>query len=419
MPVEIDVEEWDQEALFAMTMLMSDLSRMRAEIAQLLAKYSAGTMDLAAVSVATNTAIELPRHIRPLVDARGGITLFHQSFFVGLCQAVRIDGLVKQVLSDDYNYAAYDIADALFLNERNGVYVFTANVGLRDANDKWGWFDERSVGAPLSNREKYSRDKTTLQEVLQDLVLVRFCGGPIEDAFQRGPRQTQKAKSITTDNERDAPAAPIWLSFAAQLYLDTLYSVQIGAGWSEMRRTAATLGRYVKEYPHSCPELKAMLKHYTDKWESADPLANMSLARFDHNPLLPQYTLFRRNPMYCGLWNHYARTLFHTHAVTHAAIPAGVMYTTQLYHALRTENLHAQEWPDLQTVWNMQGNAAYFVGDPPTTLEAYFRNYSLTMGTSVTNWAPNKRSKAVKTNKANERLMTLKGPTFRWIASCI
>jgi hypothetical protein len=44
-----------------MTALLDDLSRLGAEIQQLWAKYSEGELDLAAVSVATNTAIELAR----------------------------------------------------------------------------------------------------------------------------------------------------------------------------------------------------------------------------------------------------------------------------------------------------------------------------------------------------------------------
>jgi hypothetical protein len=49
------------KALLAMTALLDDLSRLGAEIQQLWAKYSEGELDLAAVFVATNTAIELAR----------------------------------------------------------------------------------------------------------------------------------------------------------------------------------------------------------------------------------------------------------------------------------------------------------------------------------------------------------------------
>jgi len=228
--VELSEEDSFVEAIFAVTMLINDLSRMRAEIAELWAKYSAGTMDLTAVSVATNTAIELARamqaEVQPLIDQCGGTTLFHEAFFAGLCQAIGIDGLAKQQFSDDYNYVAYDIADALFLNARNGLHVFIANVrphDMPDYNGKWGWFDETSVRATLPNRNKYNRDKATLQEVLQELVHVRACAEPIQDHLQRGLLETQTA----TKHAGGEPVVPFWLSFAAQLYLDILYSVQV------------------------------------------------------------------------------------------------------------------------------------------------------------------------------------------------
>jgi hypothetical protein len=95
------------------------------------------------------------------------------------------------------------------------------------------------------------------------------------------------------------------------------------------------------------------------------------------------------------------------------------MCTTQLYHALRHEQLLDQEWKDLQTLWDMQGNAAYFVGEPSTNFEGYFRNYCMSLGTSTTNWASNKRKKTVKTTQATVRDMMLKGATSRRLASRI
>jgi hypothetical protein len=55
------------------------------------------------------------------------------------------------------------------------------------------------------------------------------------------------------------------------------------------------------------------------------------------------YTFYRRNHTHCGLWIHYARTAFHRDAMTYAAVPGGVMTTTQLYHALRQTELVTEE----------------------------------------------------------------------------
>jgi hypothetical protein len=59
----------------------------------------------------------------------------------------------------------------------------------------------------------------------------------------------------------------------------------------------------------------------------------------------------------------------------------------------------------------MQGNAAFFVGDPPMTREGYFRNYCLSLGVSASNWAPAKRKGKgkVNVNTANRRNMKFNG----------
>lgn len=91
--VEFDEGKSFAEALFAMTTLISELASMRAEVAQLWAKYSAGALDLAAVSMATNTAIELAHtlqiEMQPIIDAQGDITVLHKRYFDDSCKGLR------------------------------------------------------------------------------------------------------------------------------------------------------------------------------------------------------------------------------------------------------------------------------------------------------------------------------------------
>jgi hypothetical protein len=79
----------------------------------------------------------------------------------------------------------------------------------------------------------------------------------------------------------------------------------------------------------------------------ADPTA---LIRRASGKPYKDYTFFRRNPTYCGLWIHCVRTVFHQDAVTCAAAPGGVMVTTQLNHALQHTKLLQSRWEDLETL---------------------------------------------------------------------
>lgn len=228
----VEAEEDSQlEALFAMTALMDDLSRLRLEIAELWTRYEAGEMDIAAVSVATNTAIELARSfeddISPFVQKNGGSSVFHAKYFNAVSRALGIDSEAKQRPTDDYNLAAYDIADGLLINTLINIiaHVRANPLGeIPNYNGFYGWYEEASRETSGSARQKYARMKPALLELLSDLPLISNHQNPVEDQVMHGMMTTLR----TAKQERKAtPDVPIWFSFAAQVYLDTLNIVKV------------------------------------------------------------------------------------------------------------------------------------------------------------------------------------------------
>ncbi|KAL1799343.1 hypothetical protein ACET3X_003380 [Alternaria dauci] len=405
------------EAFMAMTMLMDDLSRLRAEIADLWARHKAGELDPATVSVATNTAIHLAHsmedEVYPVIKTFVESVPFHELYFAGICQEAGYDALKprRSFHTDDYNSDVYDIADALFINTRNAILVFLANFQppLMSYNGKWGRFDENASQPPKTNREKYVRDKSTMQEVLQDLPLLFNRPGAIEDQFIHA----FTAACTSYEKADTSKQPPIWACFAFQIYLDILYSTEVGAGWTQMRNEVETIQRYVEKYPGASSDMKKLIKSLGGITE-ADPIAAI---RSTQGETYKEYTVWRRNPTQCGLWIHFARTIFHREGAKYAATPGAVMCATQLYHALREPQLLLEEWKDLQTLWDMQGNSTYFVGEPPKDFEGHWKNYLICIGASATNWASGKRNTKVKETKANVRQMKFKGPVSSWMAS--
>lgn len=228
--VEAEVDS-QFEALFAMTALIDDLSGLRIEIAGLWTRYETGEVDIAAVSVATNTAIELARSfeldINPFMQSNGGSSTFHTKYFYDISHAFGIDAEAKQTPNDDYNFAAYDIADTLLINTLINIIGFVrANpLGkMPSYNGSYGWYDEASVQPTESGRQKYNRLKPALLELLSDLPLISDRPSPVEDQLMLGMMTT-----LTTANQerKKTPDVPIWFSFAAQVYLDTLKIVKV------------------------------------------------------------------------------------------------------------------------------------------------------------------------------------------------
>ncbi|KAL8980519.1 MAG: hypothetical protein Q9205_004414, partial [Flavoplaca limonia] len=408
------------EALFAITTLMDDLSRLRREIAELWTKYEAGEMDIAAVSVATNTAIELARSfeedISLLVEKNGGSSVFHVQYFYAVSEALGIDAEAKQRPDDDYNFAAYEIADTLFTNTLINIIAFVRANPLGEIpsyNGLYGWYYESSTQTPRSARQKYRRMKPALLEMLSDLPLISNHPSPIEDQLLHGMMTTLR----TARRERkETPDVPIWFSFAAQIYLDTLDIVKVGKGWTDMQRVMRNVKQSVFDLPKSCMEWRNVLRAFEHWDKGIDPIARIREAL---GRPYTEYTFFRRHFMHCGLAIHFMRTLFHQQGVAYAAVPGTVLCTAQLYHALKQEKCVNHTWEDMDTLRKMQGNSTFFIGEPPSSFEGYFNNFCLTIGSSITNWASDKRDKKVKVSKDNKPLMKFKGMTSTLAANRI
>ena len=175
-------------------------------------------MDIAAVSVATNTAIKLARSfeedISLLVEKSSGSSMFHVKYFYAVFKTLRIDAEAKQRPNDDYNFAAYNIADALFINTLINIIAFLRANPLGEIpsyNGVYSWYDESSTHTSGSARQKYSRIKPTLLKILSDLPLISNHPSPVEDQLLYRMMTTLKA----AQRERKVtPDVLMWFSFA-------------------------------------------------------------------------------------------------------------------------------------------------------------------------------------------------------------
>ncbi|KAG9193525.1 hypothetical protein G6011_03560 [Alternaria panax] len=191
------------EAYMAMTMLMNDLSRIRVEIADLRARHKAREMDLATISVATNTAIQLAHsmedEVYPLMKSFVEKVPLHELYWVAICKEAGYDALKQTswLQKDDYNFHIYDVADALFSP-------------LINYSGKWDRFDENARQPPKTNRDECTRDKSTLQGLFQDLTLLFNRPGVIKDQFVHA----FAAARTSYEKENTNKQPPVWVSSA-------------------------------------------------------------------------------------------------------------------------------------------------------------------------------------------------------------
>ncbi|CZR37340.1 uncharacterized protein FPRO_02400 [Fusarium proliferatum ET1] len=184
----------------------------------------------------------------------------------------------------------------------------------------------------------------------------------------------------------------LWISWALQMYLDIVQGLgeSVGRGYEQFKKESLKIQKALVDLPKTT-ERKQVLQVAT-RWNH-DPIfdmsqanAEMGLAAHDSEES-SEFHFLRRNPIHCGLLIHHMRSMLHANGVKTAVHSGGLMTTTQLYQALRQESRipEGQAWEDLEGLWGYQGNPCFFIGNPPTDLEGYYKNYCLCLVTSLTN----------------------------------
>ncbi|RSM00094.1 hypothetical protein CEP52_009325 [Fusarium oligoseptatum] len=420
--VEYTVEEDDTlgDAIFALIALLDDFTRLREEVRSLWKRHREGSLDLAAAAVATNTAFELARsmedEVKPLLDKYDGVHELITVYFINICKSCGVDALRKGE-GEPYNLVAYDFAKACFANGltmlRSYAVGSSGDSVVSKYNGKFGWYDEARGDTATTNRGKWDQDFTAFSGVITELEFLSSSnlaqGARVEDELIRG------VGALMDSALEGDPELSLWLSFALQTYIEVLQSFgkNCGDAYEQMQQECRRIKKTMLQVPRTSKERDSVLNSVT-KWDK-DPIWHcrhkMIRLGLMPRPNPPQCQFLRRNPIHCGLLLHEIRTNFHISGVRYAAHSGGLMVTTQLYHALHNEKLLPEDvvWEDLDEFWKRQGNSAFFVGDPPTDREGYFRNYCLSIGLSASNWAPTKRQGKVNVNTANRRNLKFDG----------
>ncbi|GKT50537.1 uncharacterized protein ColSpa_10718 [Colletotrichum spaethianum] len=401
------------EALFIYTAFLKDLAQLQDEILELWSEYKKGSVDLAAVSVATNTALQLARNmeqgIAPAMEKLEGAMGAIHMFYEAACAARGLDPLEKENFGDDFNYKCYQDGSELCFNTFSLLNSFNSKVtDLPTYNGKFGWYDD-AIRA-RNNRERWQEDKAALLEVFVDQALLfqLLRAVPVHDEFTKGLKTMLETRKI-----------PVWLCFAAQVYLDVLkflgpfvrnsekdFQRFIGSIADSVSKALRHLGNReatVKENMQDCHKLATMWDPGKDSFNAIRIASGLQDRRSN---------FLEHHPMYFGLHLHYVRVLFHRAGIEYAAKPGNIMHGIQLYQAVQQEGLLASRynWSVLDLMLESQGNSTFFVGDPPKSPDAYFKNFGLSKGVSAAQWVQKRNnSKRVTTSKAGIRYMKFKG----------
>ena len=238
-----------EEQYTAAHCLFQDVKNIRFFLRQLWTSYRDGGLDLVAVSITTNTAIDFVRSMEQDLLHRFPDKSDYESimriFYVAQCLHRGHDPSNKQQSDDPFNFEVYDLAEAVMLPtyiviqslqkviKPNQVPLYKPGYfGVRNTRIDW---DRKTA------REKFHDDRLVLMEAFPDLMLMSMVTSRstlAEDELIRGIRHMTPGKAI-----------PLWLVLSAQCFLDAQHVVgqDVARGFAELERTAIAIRSSIKE----------------------------------------------------------------------------------------------------------------------------------------------------------------------------
>lgn len=205
----------------------------------------------------------------------------------------------------------------------------------RDTSTDWS---QKSI------RDKLLDDKFMPFRAFTGLTAMATKDRWVEDEFVRGVRDISPDKPI-----------PLWLAFAAQVYLDVQHTLgpELGRPYEEMQKG----GKYMKSAldqtvafheklssnllnPTFCVQIR---EHMRTTGELIDFMLISDLVDWRINGTntkrLPTFKFFQHNPIMCGLYLFGGRYTMQRSSISCVKVWTTVIYCTHLYNALRVQLL--------------------------------------------------------------------------------
>ncbi|KAI1262316.1 hypothetical protein F5Y18DRAFT_397995 [Xylariaceae sp. FL1019] len=401
---EAEAEDSLEDAMFALAVVIDDMNRVRASISWIWANYRVGVFDLAAASIATNTAIDLVRNIMedilPVIDKHGGLSFMLEKFFFVQClmRNLKKHEIMAVGIQDNLNYNnTYDIGEGtyfiVFRQVESFLNVLEPGQIPLYKEGMFGYYDPASDRSHKSGQQKFEDDRALLMPFFTQLsTAVRGVQDwPVKDEFTRGMQELDKTKKV-----------PFYMVFAAQIFLDITYELRkdIERPFSTLIDHTTIMDNDIKSHFEFHEKLKiknwpAKNDHWLQglqrsiQWIGKDPLRSVQrriIQRSGFDIPDPQgHRLFRMSPVISGLFLYHFRSRYHEVSLAVADAWGSIQYCAHLYHAIRQENLlPSDRWTDMDIVTTNLGNESFYIGgEAPKTPEEYFNKFSMQMGTSL------------------------------------
>ncbi|CAM1509648.1 Fc.00g033870.m01.CDS01 [Cosmosporella sp. VM-42] len=413
-----------EDALFALTVLMDDLNRIRSRIEWIWSNHTDGIFDLAASAVATNTAISFARglieEVSPILDKQvGGAWRVLNKFYLLFClsKGYEPEQAFLENSQDNFNYDLYDMANECYLVAFRFLNSFVDVLDPRELplikEGMFGKYDASSDRASKTGRQKHQEDQILLMEYFTELMtVIRVIHDyPVEDEFLHGMRVLEKTGTV-----------PFSLVFAAQVFLDIHHTMRAMARQSFLAMVDETSiiknslelhldfhkNLKIQNWPvsndHQLRDLVRLMK-----WMGSDPV-HRAKARVYTRVGMPVpsemevHRIMMSSPVLAGLYLFRIRTEMYDVGLAVANAWGSITYTAHLYNALLQERLVESQWSDMDIMLSNFGDSNIWTGgERPKTIADCFQKFCLQMGISASAFTKNRRRNTTVASRAGPR----------------
>ncbi|KAK2053465.1 hypothetical protein LY76DRAFT_597807 [Colletotrichum caudatum] len=425
-PVSYEVEPQTsmEDVLFAFTILVNDLDKIRSRIQWIWSNHRDGMFDLAAAAVATNAAVSLARglieDVAPLLDTQDeGVWGVVSKFYLMIClrKGYTAEQIYLPNARDNFNYNTYDIADECYVIALGLLKSFADVLNPIDfpliKEGMFGEYDANSDRTLKTGREKFQEDKILLMDFFTELItVIRLLPSyPAEDEFLREMRKFN-----------ETPVVSFSLVFTAQVYLDIHHTMRAATrrSFQAMVNETSMMDRSLKSHLELHKNLK--IKNWPASHDHGLRELHNLMSRMGKDPVhdakarvytragwpvpseMEPHRILIYSPVLSGLYLFRLRTEMYDVGLAVANAWGSVTYAAHLYNALQGSGLLHDPWPDMDVALAILGDSSIWVGDDrPRTTEDCFQKFCLQMGISAAAFTTNRRQKPAVTSRAGPR----------------
>lgn len=400
----------DAEAYFAIFCLFTDMYRLQVLLRDHWSQYKVGTLSLETVSLMSNMAIAALRqtekdfirtfgHLFPSPPTYENISLLIYSHF---CLQRGLDPSYRYDANDVYNHEMADVGELICLTTHSTLMsirdVVHPNQIPWSIPGVFGVYDRNADRSKMSLRQITAQDRVILIELFSEFCILEHskASDRFEDEFTKGIRKLYDTKNN---------AIPVWLVFAAQVFLDTnsILGPEVTRPFEELQRAAnqadTNLDRFFASregvpdfelWPRSQTDtLRRLQEDVVQKYMLVDTMTELkiicknSLERrtpagkklYNEIDIGPPFNLRKQHPLLCGTELLCLRLLSQDAGISIGCTWGSILYTTHAYNAFRNAGALDVDWPLMEWIISYFTPEKLFAGFRPQTLEECFKRY--------------------------------------------